>query len=195
MTSYSPASKAIRGGPLAYAQSLAFCCVHRVWFPLATHPCTFQVCDPVIEGVRAAPKKGQVLVHFFVTNKYGVVAPPNVLPLGENVDKMRLQLDKKPGFKDALTEAEQWLSAPSTSGPAATKRGRPTSAASSHTGPYKPVVNGEKLFKNSCHEIGEKTSTSASDSRAKYRVVAKDCAAGCRNIRIFQAIIDLRRQL
>ena len=75
----------------------------------------FQVCDPGIESVDAVPKHGQLLVQFFVTNKYGVVAPPNhVKPLAANAAVMRLQLGTRRDFLDALEQAEGLLAAAST---------------------------------------------------------------------------------
>ena len=61
----------------------------------------------VVEPVDAVLKSGQLLVQFFVTNKYGVVAPPNqVKPLAANAAVMRLELGTRAGFEDALKQAE-----------------------------------------------------------------------------------------
>ena len=79
------------------------------------HPYAFQVCDPGIESVDAVPKHGQLLVQFFVTNKYGVVAPPNhVKPLAANAAAMRLDFGARRDFLDALEQAEGLLAAAST---------------------------------------------------------------------------------
>ena len=82
------------------------------------------MCDVETEGMRnITVKSGQHLVHFFITNLYGVAGASSVLSFHDHLEEMRESAGRKAGFEDAVRDAQDYARA--TGGGAASASSSP----------------------------------------------------------------------